>query len=223
MIISVHIPRTAGSSFRAYLRQHPHIRLVEDYGDPILVPSIIRNNYARFGKKKTISTETVDCLHGHFLPFKYRTFIDQPDVHFITWLRDPAQRLLSQYHFCFLSDKKVDKSPFQNRVVREEWTFEQFYSHPRLRNLYAKFFWGFPIDQFEFIGIVEHYEEDFAFICRHYFHDKRPVSVYANRTGNAEVSEEDEKRIRVLHAEDYKIYEDALIRRAHRKEQTVSN
>ena len=210
MIISVHIPRTAGSSFRAYLRSHQNLELKEDYGDPILVPTWIRNTYAgaQAVKERIIpSLRHIDCLHGHFLPMKYGRYAKHPEVKFITWLRDPAERLWSQYQYCFVSDKSVDRSPFQNRVAKEQWTFERFYSHASVRNLYKKFLWRFPIEQFDFIGLVEHYTEDFNFICQTYFHDDQSLPVISNQTGITSIDSADRQRIQELHHDDYLIYQ----------------
>lgn len=213
MIISVHIPRTAGSSFRAYLRESPDINLVGDYGSPIMVPAIIRNAYASFGRLKQwlkpLDT-SIDCLHGHFLPVKYKGYIDKPEVKFITWLREPADRIRSQYDYCFQSNKAVDKSPFQNKVARQSWSFEAFYTSRQMRNLYTKFLWKFPIENMDFIGIVEHYEEDFHYICQHYFNDINPTFTYGNRTKSEEILDDERRQIEHLNQRDYALYRHGL-------------
>ena len=213
MIISVHIPRTAGSSFRAYLRSNPNIKLKEDYGNPIMVPGVIRNGFALGGRMiqaiRPLSN-TVDCLHGHFLPFKYKSYTGKPGVKFITWLRDPAERIRSQYDYCFQSDKAVDKSPFQNKVAREKWSFEAFIEHPRMNNLYTKFFWQFPIDRFDCIGLVEHYEEDFKYICEQFFNDMEPKFTYGNRTRSVSLDESMRNHIKKLNEADFLVYQQAL-------------
>ncbi len=213
MIISVHIPRTAGSSFRAYLRANSNINLMEDYGNPIMVPSVIRNGFASYGYVKQLFRpipKNIDCLHGHFLPFKYKRSKDQQNVKFITWLRDPAQRIRSQYDYCFQSDKRVDKSPFQNKVAKEKWSFEAFFTDSRMQNLYSKFLWRFPINLFDFVGIVEYYEEDFKYFAEHYFNDFEPKYIYGNRTSPVEIDESTREKIMRINAPDYKIYETGL-------------
>lgn len=219
MIISVHIPRTAGSSFRAYLRRNPNIRLLEDYGNPILVPRAVSRTYAALGRVREMFKgvpDDVDCLHGHFLPYKYKYLLNSNDVRFITWLRDPIDRLRSQYDYCFESNKKVDKSPFQNKVAREQWTFEAFARHPYIKNIYTRIFWQFPIDAFDFIGIVEHFESDFKYICEHYFNDYDPTLVYGNQTLGHKTSEVDVEQLRDWHRRDFKLYEYALEKRRKR-------
>ena len=220
MIISVHIPRTAGSSFRAYLRSNPNINLREDYGSPIMVPGIIRNGFALGGRivqtLKPIAKD-VDCLHGHFLPYKYASYT-RPGVKFITWLRDPADRIRSQYDYCFQSDKRVDKSPFQNKVAREKWSFEAFSAHPRMQNLYSKFFWRFPLERFHCIGLVEHYEEDFKHICEHFFNDMEPKFTYGNRTRSVVLEDDTRAHLNKLNGPDFELYRTAAeLRKARMK------
>jgi hypothetical protein len=77
-IVSVHLPKTAGTTFRHMLQQaFPALTL--DYGEPhILAPHI-------------------GCIHGHFFVEKYTGIL--PRARFIAWLRDPIERLVSQYHY----------------------------------------------------------------------------------------------------------------------------
>ncbi len=226
MIISVHIPRTAGSSFRAYLRGSARIHLKEDYGNPIMVPSLIRNSVAVAGRlKKKIQplSDKIDCLHGHFLPYKYKDLVGKPGVKFITWLRDPADRIRSQFDYCFQSNKDIDKSPFQNKVARENWSFEAFYSDARMKNLYSKFFWKFPLESFECIGIVEHYETDYQYICEWFFNDFDPKFTYGNRTNPVVMKEDQKKEIYRINQLDCAIYQKALEMRASRLKSAGAN
>lgn len=219
MIISVHIPRTAGSSFRAYLSRNPAIRMVENYGNPIFVPALLRNGFAtcaRWKYRLKPMAPEAHIIHGHFLPTTYRHLYKQKRAKFVTWLRDPADRIRSQYDYCFQSDKRVDKSPFQNRVARENWSFRDFYNHPHAQNLYTKFLWNFSIEYFDFIGIVEHYNEDFSYFCRHYFNDDNPQEIYGNRTLSSFASDENKAQIRRLNEADYALYQYALDKRAAR-------
>lgn len=226
MIVSVHIPRTAGSSFRAYLRQHPSIHVVEDYGNPIFVPSLVRNSVATVAgwkqRWKKVDPDT-DIIHGHFLPTTYRHLRAVNDTKFITWFREPADRIRSQYDYCFQSDKSIDKSPFQNRVFRENWTFSDFYSHANAQNIYSKFLWHFSIEYFDFIGIVEHYKEDFRYFCHTYFQDDEPKEIFGNRTLSSFASDADKVRIRELNEADYALYEIALKKREQRMQQAAKH
>jgi hypothetical protein len=189
-----------------------------------MVPAILRNSFATYGRLKLWANpipKNVDCLHGHFLPAKYIGYVKHPEVKFITWLRDPADRIRSQYDYCFQSNKNVDKSPFQNKVARQRWSFEAFYSHSHMRNLYTKFFWNFPVQQMDFIGIVEYYEEDFLYVCQHYFDDEKPKFTYGNRTNSIVSAGEERQHIIQLNQADQALYEHGLRLRGLRYSQSL--
>ena len=43
--------------------------------------------------------DEVACIHGHFLPVKYRIALARRPAHYVTWLRDPVERIASHYAF----------------------------------------------------------------------------------------------------------------------------
>ena len=169
MLISVHLPKTAGSSFGASLEEVFGERLLRDYGDaPLHTSPLIRKTRAALANLHALSRRlaVVDCIHGHFLPFKYQALRATRAVCFITWMRDPVERLGSHYHFWQRSYDPGTAPLLHRRVVEEQWSFERFARSPELRDTYAQFLWGFPLSRFAFIGITEHYADDFAFFAR---------------------------------------------------------
>ena len=62
------------------------------------------------------------CIHGHFLPLSYRHLARRADVRFVTWLREPIDRLLSHYHYwrrAADSDARDTlQDPMQDKVQR---------------------------------------------------------------------------------------------------------
>jgi hypothetical protein len=166
MLISVHLPKTAGSSFGTSLRDHFGDRLYGDYRDtPLNTPPFRRRVLAALRNAAIIGRRfpDVDCIHGHFLPIKYQLVRATRHVRFVTWLRDPVERLASHYHFWRRSYDPETSLPLHRRVVEENWSFDRFFRSPEMRNVYTQFLWGFPLSNFEFIGITEHYDEDFLF------------------------------------------------------------
>ena len=75
MLISLHLPKTGGTSFRASLREMFGSRLLEDYCDlPLNTRPLRRKSHALiqcFALRHQRFPE-FDCIHGHFLPLKYR-------------------------------------------------------------------------------------------------------------------------------------------------------
>ena len=112
LLISLHMPKTAGVSFGAALQEYFGQRYLGDYSDfPLNTPTLERHRqaidaclHAKDGDFKDVS-----CIHGHFLPAKYLLLADRRPCRFITWLREPVARLVSHYHYWF--DFYDPKSP----------------------------------------------------------------------------------------------------------------
>jgi hypothetical protein len=177
LLISIHLPKTAGSSFVQSLSDHFANRLHVDYDDAPLNTDRWRRNASaalqslRFGGRHLVD---VDCIHGHFLPIKYRLTGFTRAVRFVTWMRDPVERVASHYHFWRQTYEPRSALPLHRRVVEEDWSFERFFSSPEMRNVYAQFLWGCPMSHLQFIGITEHYEEDFLYFSRVYLNATMP-------------------------------------------------
>lgn len=171
MLISVHLPKTAGSSFVSVLEAHFEEALLKDYGDrPINVGTIERNIRALSASVRNSFAppdfSTVHCIHGHFMPVKYRLLSTPQKKRYVVWMRDPVERLASHYHYWQRSFDPASSLPLHRRVVEEQWSLERFCLGPELRNIYQKFFWGFPVKRFSFIGITEHFDTELQWFGR---------------------------------------------------------
>lgn len=90
-IVSVHVPKTAGTSLALVLDRCFDRRIIYDYQDyaqPQVAAPEVREN-ARFIRSY------FDAMHGHFFAAKY--FDVFPDAAFIATLRHPVSRVISQY------------------------------------------------------------------------------------------------------------------------------
>ncbi|MFK8041798.1 hypothetical protein, partial [Congregibacter sp.] len=160
MLISVHMPKTAGSSFQATLAAHYGDALKLRYEDKPLHRSAWSRNFdasvsSLRNRGTKISADELSCIHGHFLPLNYRFAKPQTNMRFVTWLRDPVQRLVSHYHYWKRSYQPGQSGPLHQRMIEEGWTLEEFARCKELRNIYSVFLWGFPLERFDFIGITE--------------------------------------------------------------------
>ena len=102
MILSIHIPKTAGTSFRHYLGEAFGRRLLSDYGDwpEIRTEEGLRHNeQCRLDMLTRIDAirKDFDIIHGHYLPEKYKDVVDDPQ--FLTFVREPYQHAISTYHY----------------------------------------------------------------------------------------------------------------------------
>jgi len=215
MIISLHIPKTAGTSFRIALKEHFGDSLTEDYETrPFrLNYDIAKKNAEKFNRKINGKKYLkVKCIHGHFLALKYANFKNL-DATFITWLRDPVERLISNYYHITRGQKDV-KGTFSYLVHTENWDLETYCLHPLNRNPYEKIFRDFGIENFDFVGIVENYLGDLKFFSENYLH--KPLNIYfENQKPEFQHSNIDSgfrKKIEKFHSIDLEIYQQALIK-----------
>ena len=153
-IVSVHIPKTAGSSFRAMLEAAYGDRLSKDYRR-------YRNRFAEDpGAREKISSP-YSAIHGHFAASKYLDLC--PDAFFVTWLRHPVARLVSSYKGSLRSQPNADY-PVRMKVL-EGLSFAEFAEIDEVRgevlNGYLK---GFDMNRFDFVGITERFDEDAAYL-----------------------------------------------------------
>lgn len=163
MIISIHIPKTAGSTFSHYLRKIYGNDICYDYTDLFktfdIEPPNMKMRLQRFVRKcyhgRHKLKKSDKCIHGHFLPKKYLS--SYPDAFLAVWLRDPVERVVSHYlHW------KRNKPTFHSickKMVEENWTLEEFATYDRMRNLQSFYLQGVSISEFGFIGIQENFDE----------------------------------------------------------------
>lgn len=139
-IISLHLPKTAGTSFRMLLQDNYKDDLLLDYG----------------GEIQDISK--YKCVHGHLNINKYLTVY--PEAKLITWLRDPRERVISYYNYW--KNKRVnDDNPWHVKFKKENPTLMQFArDFIFLRQELSIYLDGVDIEKFFFIGITERFDYD---------------------------------------------------------------
>ncbi len=226
MLISVHLPKTAGSSFLSAIEMHYGDHLVQDYGDrPINRTTLQRNWHAiercvlnMGGQSRFRHTQ---CVHGHFMPLKYRFLKTSSPKQFVVWMRDPVERLASHYLYWTRNYNPIDAGRLHRRVVEEKWTLERFCLGPEMRNIYSKFFWFFPLEKFDFVGITEYYDTEIDYFSEHILGAKlQSLRVNVNPTPVESFYIDDpEFRSRILayHQADATLYQHALALRAKRR------
>ncbi len=230
MIVSLHLPKTAGTSFVKALENHFGPALLKDYDDlPINTPPFERNRaalQASIHNGEADKFDGIGCIHGHFLPLKYLLLSFRRDLRFITWLRDPVERMLSHYHFWRKSYDPQKSAPLHKRVIAENWSLERFCLGPELKNVYCQFVWGFPLVYFDFIGITEFYNEDLAYFSKVYLGtnlETYTVNVGDKVGGKYQIDEKFRKQIETFHSGDMMLYKRALTKRIDREKRFASD
>ena len=223
MIVSVHLPKTAGTSFAATLERNFGTALLWDYADlPLNTPLYKRNKSALENCLSNAQRDFsgVKCIHGHFLPVKYLLLADRRPITFITWLRNPVERVLSHYHFWQRGSDPESAPPLHRKMIEEKWSLERFSLGPEVRNLYSQFLYGFPLEYFSFIGITEFYEEDFSFFVSHFMGSSlqpERLNVGSTAADGYQIAESLRNDIEQYHSKDMDLYRRALEMRLTRR------
>jgi hypothetical protein len=221
MIVSVHFAKTAGTSFAGTLEQHFGARLLRDYLDfPMNASKQSRNNAAILAcpNLSNRSFEGIECVHGHFLAVKYLLLPSQ-STKFITWMRHPVDRVLSNYYFWRKSYNPAADHALHRRVIEEDWSLERFCLGDEFKDYYSQMLFAFPIDNFDFIGITEFYEEDLHYFSKQFLQTTSTplrVNVGDREGGTYQVEPGLKKKIENFHAKDMVLYRWALEQRQSR-------
>lgn len=154
LIVSVHVPKTGGVTFREVLGELAGGHLVHDYADRPLAP---RTRWAALRQRlrRVSLPEGTRVVHGHFVASKYwRVY---PEARFVTWFRDPVERLVSHFHYW---QREPDpENPTCRRLIEERLSLPAFAALPEMRDVHARFLGGVPPERFAFIGLTERFDE----------------------------------------------------------------
>lgn len=213
-LISIHIPKTAGTSFRN--------SLAGVYGDEAVVRldiGLVRQE-VRIREKiyleKTLPRGT-RVIHGHFsYPLLTRHFEVDPSLPIITWLRDPVSRVVSNYYYLAkrLAEELNEEQRGLNILRKMQRSLLQYAQDEANQNRMSRFLEGLSLEKMHFVGLVEQYDEDLKTLAVRMGWENYPV-FYHNQTGKDTSSITDAERdiIRSLNQEDVALYEHALLLR----------
>jgi hypothetical protein len=165
MILSVHMPKTAGTTFRQILVDIYGSSIFFDYHDQYSFvdpqkPSLTMRlgRMVRGGRFKQLRRKPSShdlCIHGHFRASKY--LAQYKDADLITWLRDPVERVASHYYHWLRHPDPYHS--LSRQLHRENLSLEKFAALEPMRNLQFRYLDGVPIERFGFVGVQEQLED----------------------------------------------------------------
>lgn len=150
MVISVHVPKCAGTSFR-------HV-LAELYGDALWL------NYGTIFTREQYGSELVPtraaCIHGHFFADAFDGLYSAGANKLITWVRHPVDRVVSNYyHFLRNPDMRDDCC----RALHEQGLrLREFAELDWMRNEATRYLAGKSVEQFAFVGVAERFDDSLS-------------------------------------------------------------
>jgi len=163
MIISVHVPKTAGSSFRNGLVQRFGERLFQVYFLRPISSHIehrltrVKYKWKLFFKGRDIARR-YDVIHGHFTA---DTFNGIPGPkQYCMFLREPVNRTISHHLFWTEQEALLIREPkhsVREKFLKNGMGLNEFAELPEMVNFYSIFLGKMRIEQFDFVGLQEEY------------------------------------------------------------------
>ncbi|WP_193754354.1 sulfotransferase family 2 domain-containing protein [Microbulbifer sp. Q7] len=199
--VFVHIPKTAGTSFRigadAYFGRDYVCR---DYGAKSPETSEIVHRWVngaqdKWAFKKAFDERGYRFLTGHFHAAAYAPLFGTS--YMITFLRQPLQRLVSEYRH-MVRNYGYSKS------------FAEFYRTPHNINRQQRMLDQLPWMALGFIGLTERYDESLHLLNQKYSLDISNLRENLGRAGlddRYEIPVEQEQELRQLNAGDLALYD----------------
>jgi hypothetical protein len=158
-LISVHVPKCAGTAFRAALeRAYGAGAVLQDYGDRPFDPAApMHLDPDGFFAREPDLPAGVRVVHGHFHAAKYRRV--GRGVPRIAVLRHPVARTVSHYHYWRRLAPGAHALHAYMRAA--ELDLLAFARLPFIRHAYGRvMFAGLSRRDFDFVGAVETLERD---------------------------------------------------------------
>lgn len=203
-IFFVHIPKTAGTSFRKAAEQlFGSERVLYDYSPSAAETSSLVRKYIYeekdlLGFYRTLCNNHVSFLSGHVNANKFVYLFSVSQT--VTFVRDPVQRLVSEYqHFV--------------RHHGYEGDLPSFYRKPHFVNRQAKILQNVPLEAIGLIGLNEAYEDSLAMFNQRYGLNVQSVDMNmgrADKTTSYELPKEQLEELTALNEQDIRLYRRAV-------------
>ena len=213
-LVSIHIPKTAGSSFFRMLKQSygkngvlrlNTMNLPEDRQEEVLV------------ELKSITLPKV--IHGHVKLSQLDYIIREYQPKIITWMREPVDRVISNYYFAM--QRVRDGKALTRKAHTRDFSLLEYARIEENRNRASMLLEGSKLEDLFFIGFYEELEQDTRKLCQllgwaDFFqmpHQKSGSDFLENndcKTQFQEITEEMRQEIAELNELDVILYKQAL-------------
>lgn len=171
-LLSIHIPKTGGSSFQktlqslypadAFQRMDFTVREVRGNSRMIASNQTSQDVLDQMYEQRKLPAN-IRAIHGHFRYEDILKFFKlDSSVTVVTWLRDPVQRIVSNYHYIIARfEREIQHTPLSRQLFKRlVKSLPEFAANRRDISLYQDYLRGRNLSDYGFIGIVEEYETE---------------------------------------------------------------
>lgn len=155
-LISIHIPKTAGTSFYHCLQcvYGPDISISYKRRD---VQPLLHN-----GQIPAMAVQHLRAIHGHFKYREVRQLHHATQAKVICWLRDPVARVISNFRFFKAGLNNPQRNPpdYKRNKHRIDEDLITYARRPENRNRMSDFLAGIAPEELFFVGRQSHYTDD---------------------------------------------------------------
>jgi len=199
--IFVHIPKTAGTSFREAARDYfGNSGIIEDYGPASSNTSEIVRKASSPGNsillRDQLATEEKVLFTGYFHVRAYLPTLGK-NLNWCVFIRNPLTRMLSEYQHLL-------------QYERLNQPFEEFCCSPQQTNRQSQLIQGLKLEEFFFVGVTEYYSSSMqVFNCLTGF-DLPTLKINTTNTkeqvNSSQISTEVIKKIKAENSIDFNLH-----------------
>jgi hypothetical protein len=214
MILSVHVPKTAGNSLRECLAAKFGDRMMRDYGDwaGCDVPEAHARRAARTAALRARGPELLekyDVIHGHFIADKYAGLF--PKAEYVAFFRDPYQQALAHYYFLL---RNPQRDHIEERILHEQrMSLHDYLEWSAFHNQQTQYLGSLSLEDFSMVGLSSEFPHSLAIFSAVFGIDlgeERFCNVNTERTGPYPISRDVKKAIDTYRAADIELYRRAV-------------
>lgn len=156
LLVSIHIPKTAGTTIGYILDYGVKRRIFYDYMGPHgYRGNVYDQDVDLLNQHKDFISKKFDVIHGHFHYKKYAQIF--PEADFIVCLRKPVARTISQYFH--IIEEADPRHWLYEDLVSGNMDFIDFVSQPHIKKAQSIFVEGRDIMDFKHVFLTEKLSE----------------------------------------------------------------
>jgi hypothetical protein len=210
-LVYVHIPKTGGNTVTNLLRRvyRGKVPMLRESSDMHNDNNVMSATWSKKHKIKHIykhgHVPEARIVMGHFKVTKYQ-HLGYPTI---TWLRDPVERVISNYvQQTTKWGRARSKAPTYYRMVSDH----QLETYAKVWDSLQTWYCDGSLDNFMFVGILERFEESIEKLGKILEVDFPPVPVKNPTKNKPKFSDEIKKSLRKYQKRDYELYNEAMRR-----------